>query len=172
VNNDAIEPVIDEAARLVTAGAPSPALRARVLAQLGPQRPRLSSWALTASIAIPAVIVVLAVVWQPAERSRPEPGQTAAPQPAAATADERVRERATPRADVPEASRSRAAAGRRAPVIRLAIDQSALDALAPPPLKVPPMVLPGMAPTSIAVQPLGEIAPLAISPLEAEGDRR
>jgi hypothetical protein len=168
---DLIDRAVEEAARSLTSEAPSPALRARVLARLAPRRTQLTGRWLPAALAIPAVMVVLAIAWETSRRATPP--APAIPRGVAAAPDAPVHNETRTDPDARERRTVEEAARRRAQVRRLTIDPSDVDALAPPPLLVPPLAVQRIGPVPIAVEPLGDVAPLEITPLEEpEGDRQ
>jgi len=171
MDDSALDRSIDEAARQMTAGEPSPYLRARVLARLD-DRPRWRAAWIVAPMALGAAVVLALAVSYRSTPVRPE-----APAPAvvasrgtAATAVE-----AAPASGTVAPSTTAPAGETRQPSARgTAADRpSEIDALAPSELDVPSIALTEMDPAeSIQLPPLDVIAPIAVQAIgEPEGEK-
>jgi hypothetical protein len=160
-NDNAIDRAIEQAARELIAGEPSPAFRVRVMARLGERRgiPR-SAWLLS-PIAVAAVVLIALSLRTPV--SHPP-------------AHEELRTRAIDLiASVPD---------RPVPLVTPAIEirrdptpvagQSVVAALAPPQLEVPSLVLTEMpVGESIGIPELETIAPITVAPIgDPQGEHR
>jgi hypothetical protein len=184
-DNGRIDRAIDDVAYRMTEGAPSADLKARVLAQIEQQDPSPSRWRvvwLAAPIAAAAVIALIVFARQEGAIEKPGAQPSIAPrsdQPLPAARQPETALAATQT----DASPPRAAAGN-APrdIVNRAIPAhssrtpSVVEALAPPGLTVPSIAVPSMAigempTTSIAVEPLETITPMALAPI-GEGDRQ
>jgi hypothetical protein len=159
-NDNAIDRAIEQAARELIAGEPSPAFRVRVIARLGERRgiPR-SAWLLS-PIAVAAVVLIALSLRTPV--SDPP-------------AHEELRTRAIdliasgPDRPVPLVT----------PAIEIRQDptpvgQSVVAALAPPQLEVPSLVLTAMpVGESIEIPELETIAPITVAPIgDPQGEHR
>jgi hypothetical protein len=184
-DSDRIDRAIDEVAQRMTEGASSADLKSRVFARIEQQDTSPSRWRivwLAAPIVAAAMIALIVFARQegPIEKPFVEPSiarrsdQPLPPAPQPETA------RAVTQAD---ASPPRAAAvnAPRDSVYRAIPTQSSrapseVEALTPPGLTVPSIAVPSMAigempTTSIAVEPLETITPMALTPIGA-GDRQ
>jgi len=161
--NGRIDQAIDAAARAMTAGEPSAAFRATVMARLDERRAPLMRWILSAA----AVAAVLAIVlFIPRDRGTEPP-------PLASRAILGVV--SVPGTEPParvKDIREAAPAGTRG--VRFTERQSEVAALAPPALDVASIALAAIAPgASIQIQELETIAPITIAPIgEPQGERR
>ena len=172
--DDAIDRAIDEIAREMTTGEPHGDLRARVMARVDGDADRARRFQPSVWFAATAIVLVALVAYRetrpPDVRLKPDttnavrrpgpvgPGETTATSPPAATA-------AGPTG--PALPRAR----------RLVIPPSPIDALAPPPLDVAPLAIDDLDASPLDVQPLdlqslNPVAPIAVTPLGNEGDRR
>lgn len=164
-----IDSAMDEVARQMTAGAPSPRFRARLLARVEARRVEPGRWTLPAiALAAPVIVVALFVlVNRTADRGSREPGAAA---PMAAAPRRTTPSSPPPVASPPSPRRVRPVR----PPMHLPIEASELDALAPPALAVTSIAVAGIpSPPSISVEPLADVQPLAVVALDqSEGDRR
>jgi hypothetical protein len=164
---DRLDRAIDDAARQLTAGDPPLHFRAAVIARLGKSGRAERRW-LIAPLAAAAVLAGLFVI------ERAHRGNEIPVRPAVRPADIALRRTADAPPVRPAAADTSAAATVRAAPRRLPpapIDPSPVTALAPDALAVAPLVVGDLeSGPSTRLDPLQPIAPLAIAPLDAEGD--
>ena len=173
---------IDRAVDAMLDGEPSPALRARVIAHLGPARRQWRVMWLVAPLAAAAIVLAVLTPWRPVEAPAPIVARAAdVPLPSAAVARPApvvpvapaVEPRTVPRVaavHVPEPRReSQTVAAASLALPDTSADQAiaplkSMDAIAPRPIAPE-----AFAPASIAVAPLTPITTLQIAPLNPDG---
>jgi hypothetical protein len=181
-DDHAIDRVIDDAARDLTAGGPTPALRARVMERI--DAPRASfrwMWLAVPAAAAAIAIGVFAVHDRQTPRADVRAVQTSTAAATRSAAPAPVPSAATVPAAASAAARAEPAphAGRGAPAVPHPVSE--VEALAPARLGVAPIDVAGIEPpSSIRIAGLGGVDPITIESLEAdveppihpEGDRR
>jgi hypothetical protein len=186
--DDAVDRVIVEVAREMTAGAPGADLRARVMARIDETRtPRARArhgargfqpGAWRAALAAAAMALFGSVVYHqiaagprgPALRTYPATSEADVRRPGppgpGATGS------AGPAATATSTTIVTAGPKRPALLSRVAIAPSPIDALAPPPLALAPLAVDtDLSAAPLDVAPIDTIAPIALAPID-EGDRR
>jgi len=181
-DNDRIDTAIDDVARQMTDGVPRGDLKARVLSRI--EEPAAATWPwrlVWIAAPLAAAVIIFLVFAARFDRGSENRG----PQPAVARGSDQPlppapRQEPAQALNQPEAVRPRAESVVSRSTIatppRPAGAPSNVEALAPPRLEVPSIALPSMAigaipTTSIAVDPLETITPMAVAPI-GEGDRQ
>jgi hypothetical protein len=176
MDDNRLDAAIDDVAREMTAGEPHASFRAQVMARIEAFEVRRSWFAVRGLTAVAAIAVVLVVVLfqrrGPQESARPH----VAVAPAPSVAERRVEPE--PAMTNPHDS-SLTASGTTTPRDDrqriVTIVPSDVDALAPPPLDVDSIAVAALpAPSSIRLDEMETIAPIAVAPLSVDdlGEKR
>jgi hypothetical protein len=183
-DNDRIDRAIDDVARRMTEGAPSADLKARVLSRLD-RLESAASWRwrlvwIAAPLAAAAAVIFMVFAARFDRGSENRGSRPAVARGSDQPLPPTMHQEPAQKLNRLEEPRPRAAATVArtgvAPAPRSLPTPSDVEALAPPQLEVPSIALPSMAigeipTTSIAIDPLETITPIAVTPI-GEGDRQ
>jgi len=159
-----LDRAIDEATRAMTAGEPGSDLRARVLARIDTPRRAWNIWipAFAAAAMIVALVVAISVR---SVRLQPEPPST----PTVALKPDVTY---TPHTSTPQVATTDTPGPKTRPPSPPSIAPPAFEDETPS-IDIPRIAVDALAPdASLDLQPLDTIAPIAITPIDAEGDRK
>lgn len=176
MDDNRLDAAIDDVAREMTAGEPHASFRVRVMARVESFEVRRSWFGVRGLTAVAGVAAVLAVLLFQFRRPHDTARPYAAVAPAPAVAEQRVgREPAMTNRHDSSLTASGTTPPRDDRQRIVTIVPSEVDALAPPPLDVESIAVAALpAPSSIRLDEMETIAPIAVAPLSVDdqGERR